>query len=1456
MEQNRRYTVMLFPQGFDGNTLSLNIVLMPRNQDPRVTFPTSLPAPNANAIAFMDFQPKFELGVVAGLDEWPLSNATAPGRVPVKVPITVAATPQKKAILEGLGKQFMAQLTLNNTTDNAGTAITKANEGNSVKKYLPLSYRQAFNFTSPRHDNAVTDDSYHCALKNISPKKVKPNNDNISWGQLYANILRQPLLAEACGMIYKTQITINAANAALFAKGAYIYVDIVNPDYAAIQANYLTTANGPFIKRYAARIPKLTVGKQRSVFAPMLFPVLFQNGPSEPVPTGDWDSIFAEVNEYNDGFAKIVHAMQPVSLNMLAEQQDGAHPVSDAGIRLAWDDEQILIWYIRQLVATEGSTDRVDAPLGVFGYAVDVRNSLAANAGNPGISTEWGSLNLVASNDKKSDAYRVNGTVETGIKGGRQLELPYQVFPTQQEPGEPYWLPMYYTNWTGKSLVLKDEDAIAIHQNDKALDEKDRTKLKQVKKANAFDEIAVKAKLTYGNSYDFRVRLKDISGGSPAMNAEPVSSGMATIDFRRYIAPDLCQILNKPGDLLRGKTEFYNQSFDMAHNSVFNASPVISIKRPLLNYPAVVFTGKYQAKGKDPVQLILASMAAQGAVNPPVDLTATPKKNGNVLVPAIADPDVTKVYIKVEVETLRMDNQLSESGRENYIPLYETLRTFPADFDAKLDLSVKFVDESFLNFSSKTNPFRSAANKDANTLVNALAGDIPLPTARRIRVTFRAVCDGDTNYFGFIDDGNHDLDSRYGKTTQVWFYKESNDETNLLTQKGNVIPVQGIYLQPDPIIFKDDVKFSQLLFKEGTNNQPDIIQRLALQLGVQNKGLTLVGKKGERVVFGCSNRIRHHLSPDNSSITFSSKADLEHHWIAGIVYNVNRDWTWDALQDVSFRLSRAKQFKHDSPADAELTDYLGDIEIKHTASFEALQTDPYGKVDRSTTTIIFIDAIEPKTTLTQADGKTLRFPDEINVNYRIQAMFKPGHGVKKDNLVVPGLDLPTTIIPAQVPKVISAGIAFSPYIAADRYSSTEVRQRFMWVELAEPVDDPNDTLFCRVLAYAPDQLLSNNELDIALVPEEPLLPVDPEYIRVITPEQTDDMAGLGAMQLMEKANGSGKIVHYLMPIPPGLYPDSPEMFGFFTYEFRIGHNHINGNPGNVWSTAQGRFGRPLRITGMQHPAPTLLCNVNRDNDFVYASAPYAKAVFHGRNVTSDPPRTSLYCLLYAQVIQADKQAYRNILLDDKLMTWKTRIEWTPIYDKTSVMTDTKAGAVIGAKLEVKPAIKTEVKGLKSDKLPINKPVIKGYKGNIVAVPDPATLTGAALAAYKDAQRTGMAYWTNDEIADMLVNYGLPEDAPLSVLVVETFGNITNSKEMFTSPRETFAKNIYFEPGSVLATFIADQPTQTTNAAPKEMVAQMMVPDVRKPLSNNLGNYRILRTSPLTEVPFVCCPTCD
>lgn len=1482
MEAKRRYTTMVFPQGFDGNILKLNIVLIPRNQDPFSNHPTGLPAPNDTAIPFADLNPQFELKIVKGLDQWPIGNALDPGRTPVAVAVNVNSAANKKALLQAISNDFGAKINTT-ATDKAPDLVAGAP---SVNKYLPDSYRNAFNFTGPAVPNAKTDDSYHCAIKKDTPKNnTWKNDDDLSWGQVFAYILRQPLLAKACGMVYETQIVFDDANKALFEKGCYIYADISNADYQGIQNQLMIDADGPFIKPYAARLPKLKTGAEnaRPVFAPILFPVLFVKAGElvdpEP-PKAPWDKIFAELNEYNDGFSKIVHAAQPVSRIWLVEKQDGAHPVKDEGIRLAWDDEQILIWYMRQLEANpQDPGKRIDAPLGVFGYKIDVKED-AVNA-------NWNSLNMVSC----KQAYSFGG-VPIGNAQGQQLELPFQVFPTQldNDTTAPYWLPMYFTSWIGKSLVLKDTDAISIHQNDEArILPSDPTPTKAVDANNLFDEVAAATLLRYGHRYQFRVRMMDISGGGPAINEDLFNNAAAPTSewsFKRYVAPALCRI-EKPLSLREVKNEFYNEIIVEGQPSVFDANPVINIQRPLLNYPAVVFTNKYQVLGSDPVQLLIQSAQDQkqgGTVLKP-----------NVVNPAIADPDVNRVEIKVEVETLRLDNLASDSGDENYITLYTTVRNFPAvanaaDFESVLSLNVVFHDIPALNLTSKDDPFNDPAlNKAA---IDAMM-DIPLPTARKIRMTIRAVCDGnDSTYYGFINEANHDWDSRYGKTTQFWFYKESADESNLLLPKANTPELQGLYLQPDPEFVNKGTVGQFFFFSVETSVQPDIMQRLAQQLDVKANGLTLVSEKGERIVFGCNNRIRHHLAPDGSSITFSSKGDLCNHWLGCLVYRINRDWSWDALEDTAFTISREKKFSRDQDNETETLPVLGDISLKHSASFESLQPDVFGNINRNSTTIIFIDAIEPKSSLLTPGGR-LRFPDTIEVQYTITTNFKPGHGQPVE--IQPDLlTLPSTIIPSQVPKIASVGLAFSPYKKTQKYSATEARQKYLWVELEEPVEDPADTLFCRVLHYAPDQLIGNNKQMAELfreTEENPPLPIDPEYIRMITPGQTDDMAGLSAMQPMEKASDDDDI-HYLLPLPPGLHPESPELFGFFKYEFRIGHGHwSDGQPGkiNLWSTAKGRFGRPLEVAGMQHPAPTLLCNVNRDKDKVYVNAPYAKAVWKGKNVTSDPPRTQLHCVLYAQVEQADRLEYRNILLDEKLMTLVKPVAVgavgningniltnnivTSIVDVANVWTINKTDEITRAQVVLSNlTLMNEVSRLRVNEVFQSKidKAMRDYKSGKVVKMDKgmasailhafdqlkqkeaapplaavkfteATLAaGAIKAIYKDLPKTAIAVWDNKEIAQLLKQLGLPEDAALSVLVVEVFGNITSIFDQFFSLTDEQLQAIgnINDNTQIIVSTLLDRRRRN-----------------RQALNEELGNYRILRTSPLTEVPFVCCPTC-
>ena len=96
------------------------------------------------------------------------------------------------------------------------------------------------------------------------------------------------------------------------------------------------------------------------------------------------------------------------------------------------------------------------------------------------------------------------------------------------------------------------------------------------------------------------------------------------------------------------------------------------------------------------------------------------------------------------------------------------------------------------------------------------------------------------------------------------------DERDLFVDTAPAQRLQGIYLQPDEPLVADG-KFTTLFFSKEVPRPPDIVQRLAKQLELENIGLTLVPKKGERAQFGCSARIRHTLAPDNSSLTFSSK---------------------------------------------------------------------------------------------------------------------------------------------------------------------------------------------------------------------------------------------------------------------------------------------------------------------------------------------------------------------------------------------------------------------------------------------------------------------------------------------------------------------------------------------------------------------------------------------------------
>lgn len=1371
--------------------MTLNIVVLPRNHNPLKQAIEGVAGIADPGVSFAEAKLSFKAHVVSGLAGFPNNHSPGPA-----IDFATAPPVGAKALFEALAANFsIVNLGAVNTNPNVNNPLNDppppAKTGFPIRKYLPLSYRAAFNFTAPRTKAAVTDDSYHCAIRDA--KKVAgflKSPETISWGKVFAYALRQPLLARRLGMIYTASFEVEAGH---FPTGGWLFVDLADgSDYFDQMKAADGAPGGSFIRKYAARIPALTPGTPRPLFAPLLFPVFYKKNAADPdpAPDGNYDQLFIETAEYDDGFAKIVHAMQPRSRNFLSETPADGKPVKDAGIRLGWDDEQILIWYLRQLAqdtSVSAAEKRLDAPLGVFGYAIDVRET-----GEP--EKAWETLNEVESTAPLAVPVPPAGSIALGDFQG---ELPYQVYPMQLDGNlsGTYWLPMYFANWGGHSMVLPDQDAVKIYRH---------AELDPARPANAvgtevsvpdnnlskrYQAAPLETVLRYGRQYDFRVRMRDLSGGGAAPDAEPVlesPSAIHTTPFKRYVSPNQPRLENLPV------------------NSDTPGDPdTLTIRRPLLGYPAVIYTGKYA----DPVaRLVQASsdLAGKEAFG-------------------IPDPDVNRIEITVEVETLKLDNLLSVSGKENYVHLYTTERSFLAaagddGYGAALTIPVVYKDAKVLHLGDELD---LEGDLDLAAEIDDLE-EIVLPTARRVRLTLRAVCeekDNDNEYYGLLNPADHDLDSRYGHIVEVWCYRESSDETDLFVDSAPSERLRGIFLQPDlPVVF--DGKFQTFFFGKETPKPPDMVQRLAKQLGLDTVGLTLVAPKGERVQFGCSSRIRHTLSPDNSSLTFSSKGDLANHWLCCIELTIDRDWMWNALQDRSFVFERTLRFSGDDPTTETEVKTVGDIEIRRTASFEMLHAPK-----RTYTRLVFIDAVEPKNERMQpAPHQTEpRFPADIEVSYGISTFFKEDHAAEKDPEESVDITLPITTPPVQVAKIASAGIALSPYMRNEKYSATEPRRRFLWVELEEPIADPSDTYFARMLAYSPDQLISNNHPELIVAPEEPTLPIDPEETRVVIPGATNDLAGLTAMQPMTKAEDSDR--HYLLPLPPGLHADADELFGFFTYEFRVGHFRHKDTLEMAWATAQGRFGRRLKATGIQHPAPTLTCAVNRDEKKLWVVAPYAVAVFDGKNVTADPPRTQLWCLLYAQVRQADNLDFRNILLDDKQLDWRVQIEDEPDLSPFLRYDDTQLRTLRNVTL----------KGIKSELSYAQ--LAKSYK------------LVEAETMNKDAKKYGTVIWSNDEVAQWLSLFGLPGDSPLSVLVVEVLPQITNIFDHVSIEKE--AVNL-----KVKETVQSDVPSAGRASELSAMRRQQA--DFQQgpsPVSDELGHHRILRTSPLTEVPFVCCPDC-
>lgn len=820
--------------------------------------------------------------------------------------------------------------------------------------------------------------------------------------------------------------------------------------------------------------------------------------------------------------------------------------------------------------------------------------------------------------------------------------------------------------------------------------------------------------LRYGRLYELRCRLADLTGGGPEAGDEPVNPAPVPVTSVRFLR-------HVQPKTLRIAT-------DVPPRAPNQPNPVatigeIRVWRPLLGYPELEFAG---VGGPAVVNALL--LGAQAA-----------RDRGDAV--GANDPDVTHVRIAVEVRSPAHD----PAG--GFRVLYTVDRALPP-FDADdvlspgppLTLTLDYVDQP-----------------DVAALAPPAAGvlALPVPRARDARLRLTPVCADRPDYFG---DG-----VREGLTAVLSTRAGAVAEPDLLVDQEPERELNAVLLQP----------------------AADSMQRLAEQLDLVVNlavgGLTLTGRKGERVVFAASGAVRHTLSGDRAELTFASEGELHGRWIAALQVELDRDWTWDGLADDGILVSRDGRV-------------VGQIQVPFAVPANAVAgEDLPGRDRRARTRLVFLDAVDP-------NPPAGRFPAQPKPVWTLTARLR---GLPDAPVRTLGIELPVAVRPRQMPRLAAAGIALSPYERADDYASTEPRRRALWFELEEPVEDPNDALFARVLAYGPDPLLSGalthrlvpvpdfavGPLDLFQIveaqlphpPEPPPLAVDPEPARVIVPSQPEDGSGLDAMDEMVEAvaiAGGERPRHFLVPLPRGVDPDAPEMFGFWTYELRVGHKR-------VWSTAQARYGRPLEVRGVQHPAPTLQCSAFRmasrnplkEPPRIVITAPHATAVFADERLT-DPaerdPRTRIWVLLYAQVAQADGGTRRNILL-----------------------------------------------------------------GRTLAIPRFDYQDGKALAP-RTRDVMGVAQFEQPAIDQVLADLALPPDAPLSVLAVELL------------PGDGLAQRAV-QP-------LRDRPPIYVNEDVPEILAgtPAIFAEFRgqpsDPLGRELGEIssrRILRCSPLTPVAPAC-----
>ncbi len=691
-----RLALLALPQRWNAGRLTFSIIALP-NGDPLNQALIGTGPPFAGATL------KLDAVIVGGLAGLPMSTA------PTKAMFSLGLTPpaNAKATFQALATAVKPGVSIVPTPPSAFAR--------SIRKALPQTYLDARG-PGQNAPGSATLTEYGCALKPVKPPPAKPPTTT-TWGEIISYAIRQPVLASVLGLRYAglPQLTITPPPD-FFRTGGYVFVTL---DTSDLTDPYLVgwKANPDVLKRYAARIPPLTAAT-RPLFAPVLFPV-------DATATSGYDDVFAEADLYAGGFAEIVHCFQPDSIDASQTDPSTVAPATDAGIQIGWDDEQVMTWHRRQannaFLRASGNEASLEAPLSVTGYRLDVRTG-----GGP-----WLSLTTVVS------------TLPLGL-GSPKQELAIEPVATRPDTAAATeaWLPLYFAQWRGGSLVTRDDIPRQLVSG---------TAAPPSAVTPAVDPAAI---LQYGDDYDFRVRLADLSGGGPSLNdvdTDVAGSGVGSWLFRRYVAPKAVRVKPKA-------------SADP------NQPEALSVQRPLLGYPEAMYT----QRGATNQAAVAAYFSAQALKSP------RPKQIG------VPDPDVDRVQFAVEARTPAGD-AAEPSLDGQYRVLYTTERALSAlpagltDDDTPITVALQYVDEAIAIGTTQPG-----------------TGPLVIPTARDVRIRVRALAQARAHYYG--------PNASVGLVSDLAVRAPATAETALLLPNPGLEPlVAYLFRPPDETVSNDQL---------------------------------------------------------------------------------------------------------------------------------------------------------------------------------------------------------------------------------------------------------------------------------------------------------------------------------------------------------------------------------------------------------------------------------------------------------------------------------------------------------------------------------------------------------------------------------------------------------------------------------------------------------------------------